>query len=315
MKSRVDQNPILVTGAHRSGTTFVGKMLALPLNIGYVHEPFHRDYGIEGIDRWFFYMSEGMPNETTFYDMVRDLLNGKAVYKRGLDSKEVSRGMIKRTLRKLFRSRSNLQYQYAFYNPMIRRLLIKDPIACLSSEYFHRVFSVDTVILIRHPAAFVGSIRRLNWRFDFENFYGQTHLMSRHLNPILKDCETARLSEIAVGALLWKCIYQVLFCYLDRNPKMIAVKHEDISCDPTRAFRTLYQRLGIKYTQRIDQTIKSFTDSSNVTAPTDNRDHVLKRNSRANIKRWKGMLTEHEVERIKDITSDLASQYYSDDEW
>ena len=32
--------PILVTGAHRSGTTWVGKMLALAPGIGYVHEPF-----------------------------------------------------------------------------------------------------------------------------------------------------------------------------------------------------------------------------------------------------------------------------------
>ena len=256
-----------------------------------------------------------MPNETTFYDMVRNLLNGKAVYKRGLDSKETNHGTLKSTLAKLFRSRSNLQYQYAFYNPMVRRLLIKDPIACLSSEYFHQVFNVDTVILIRHPAAFVGSIRRLNWRFDFENFYSQNHLMARHLNPILKDCETSQLSDIAEGALLWKCIYQVLFCYLERNPKMIGVKHEDISRSSPQTFRALYQRLGIKYTPRIDQTIKSFTDNSNVTAPTDNKAHVLKRNSQANIKRWKGILTEHEVELIKNITGGLASQYYSDDEW
>ena len=32
--------PILVTGAHRSGTTWIGKMLALAPGIGYIHEPF-----------------------------------------------------------------------------------------------------------------------------------------------------------------------------------------------------------------------------------------------------------------------------------
>ena len=32
--------PILVTGAHRSGTTWVGRMLALAPGVGYVHEPF-----------------------------------------------------------------------------------------------------------------------------------------------------------------------------------------------------------------------------------------------------------------------------------
>src|SRR5215831_9468235 len=33
--------PILVTGAHRSGTTWVGRMLALAPGVGYIHEPFN----------------------------------------------------------------------------------------------------------------------------------------------------------------------------------------------------------------------------------------------------------------------------------
>ena len=38
---RVSDKPILVTGAHRSGTTWVGKMLALAPGVAYVHEPFN----------------------------------------------------------------------------------------------------------------------------------------------------------------------------------------------------------------------------------------------------------------------------------
>jgi hypothetical protein len=33
--------PILVTGAHRSGTTWVGRMLALVPGVEYIHEPFN----------------------------------------------------------------------------------------------------------------------------------------------------------------------------------------------------------------------------------------------------------------------------------
>jgi hypothetical protein len=35
----VQQGPILVTGAHGSGTTWVGKLLALAPGTGYAHEP------------------------------------------------------------------------------------------------------------------------------------------------------------------------------------------------------------------------------------------------------------------------------------
>ena len=36
----MSDKPILVTGAHRSGTTWVGKMLALAPGVAYIHEPF-----------------------------------------------------------------------------------------------------------------------------------------------------------------------------------------------------------------------------------------------------------------------------------
>ena len=45
--------PILVTGAHRSGTTWVGKMLALAPGVGYVHEPFNPRFSAGRFDRYF----------------------------------------------------------------------------------------------------------------------------------------------------------------------------------------------------------------------------------------------------------------------
>ena len=40
--------PILVTGAHRSGSTWTGKMLALAPRVAYIHEPFNMDYAHPG---------------------------------------------------------------------------------------------------------------------------------------------------------------------------------------------------------------------------------------------------------------------------
>ena len=35
----IDTKPILVTGSHRSGSTWVGKMLATSPSVNYIHEP------------------------------------------------------------------------------------------------------------------------------------------------------------------------------------------------------------------------------------------------------------------------------------
>ena len=45
--------PILVTGAHRSGTTWVGKMLALAPGVAYLHEPFNPRFSAGRFDRYF----------------------------------------------------------------------------------------------------------------------------------------------------------------------------------------------------------------------------------------------------------------------
>src|SRR5258707_7647151 len=68
--------PILVSGSHRSGTTWVGKMIAASPAVGYIHEPFnplHRP-GIctAKFPQWFFYVSE--ENEAPFYEPLKRTL-------------------------------------------------------------------------------------------------------------------------------------------------------------------------------------------------------------------------------------------------
>ena len=52
-------NTILVTGCHRSGSTFVGRMLGFGGRTAYLQEPFNLDTGLVGFDDWFQYICEG----------------------------------------------------------------------------------------------------------------------------------------------------------------------------------------------------------------------------------------------------------------
>src|SRR5271169_2652541 len=69
-------SPILVTGAHRTGTTWVGKMLSANSQTGYISEPLnvlHRP-GIlrAGIQYWYTYVSE--KNEDAYLPAFNQLL-------------------------------------------------------------------------------------------------------------------------------------------------------------------------------------------------------------------------------------------------
>ena len=55
--------------------------------------------------------------------------------------------------------------------------LLKDPIALFSTPWLVDRFNVHAVVMIRHPAAYVSSVSRLGWRFDFGYLLGQDLLM------------------------------------------------------------------------------------------------------------------------------------------
>src|SRR4051812_34732068 len=161
--------PILVTGAHRSGTTWVGKMLALAPGIGYIHEPFNplTPPGISAapFDRFF----------TTVTDA------NAAAYDPALARTLAFRYDLARQVRAL-RSPREAAHAARDFAAFARarathaRPLVKDPIALFSAEWLAERFEMDVLVTIRHPAGFASSLKRLGWRHDFRGFLGDERL-------------------------------------------------------------------------------------------------------------------------------------------
>ena len=66
-----NKNPILLTGSHRSGSTWTGKMLAFSNEIAYIHEPFNLNHN-PGIfkarfENWFPYIFHGNEHLSPFF--------------------------------------------------------------------------------------------------------------------------------------------------------------------------------------------------------------------------------------------------------
>ena len=143
--------PILVTGSHRSGTTWIGRMLAQAPSLFYIHEPFSvTDAPSRGVCNtefkyWFTYITR--QNEDGYYKPLRrtirlryDLLGGLRSY----DSKE--------TIRELRRE------YLLFWRHRMKgsKALVKDPMAFFSAEWMAERFNMNVVMVIRHPADDVG---------------------------------------------------------------------------------------------------------------------------------------------------------------
>jgi hypothetical protein len=205
-----------------------------------------------------------------------------------------------------------------FYTGLMRgqRVLIKDPFAVFSLDWFAKCLNCRIVVTVRHPAAFASSLKRLNWPFDFQDLLDQPLLMRDHLEPYRGQMEAAKRDGIiGQSALLWNLIYRSVHATLQRNPDFIAVRHEDLARDPVNRFRELYRALDLDFTPRVEKTILTSSRSDNPVEPSRKNIYAVKLDSRANIDNWKKRLTPEEIDYIRKRTEEISSLYYSDAEW
>jgi hypothetical protein len=301
--------PILVTGTHRSGTTWVGKMLAADGGTAYISEPLnvlHRP-GVfhTRVKYWYQYVCKD--NEEEFLPAFYELLE--------LDYHLWDEIRSLRSRRDVLRMGRDF---LIFYYGLMRghRLLLKDPFAVFSSPWFAKQLNFKVVIAVRHPAAFASSLKRLNWPFDFQDLLAQPLLMRDHLEPFREEMQFIRQDDIiGQAALLWKMIYRSVRMAHQSNPDFLVVRHEDLSRDPVPGYRALYQALGMEFTPRVEKTILNSSSSDNPRELSSRKVHGIKLDSRANMDNWKKRLTAQEIERVRKITEEVSTLYYSNAEW
>jgi len=307
MNSKSKQ-PILVTGSHRSGSTWVGRVISAHPQVCYVDEPLTPrnipDHFNNGFNAWFAYITREWHD--SFLRGYRKLLSGRFP---GL--KDLSR-MTVRTWLKFF------VYYRLFPGIKRQRYLLKDPIAIFSSEWLARYLDTKNIVLIRHPAAFVSSLKKNNWTHDFNDFLRQPELINHHL-PAYRDeivkCIEEDYDVIDQGILFWNLFHSYILEMKKKHPDWYFVRHEDLSINPTDEFKRIFQYLGLTFSAQVKEYLQMTTAEENISERPDHISHVLKRNSRENIKNWKKRLTKSEIKKIHDQTKPISSVFYSQEEW
>ena len=304
-----EQTPILVTGSHRSGTTWVGKMLAADADTAYISEPLnvlHRP-GIyrAPVKHWYAYINE--ENEAEYLPPFRELLNFQ--YHTWLEAKSL------RSIKDFLRMGRDFRI---FFNGSMRgqRALIKDPFAVFATPWFAKRLNCKVVITTRHPAGFASSLKRLGWNYDFNNLLSQPLFMRDHLEADRAAMEAMDKNDIvSQAALLWKFIYRFVHQTRSRFPEFNILRHEDLSRNPVTGFQALYKSLGLEFTERARYAIENSSSSENPAKLARNKTHSVKLDSRASLDNWKKILSPEEISRIRRITEGVSESFYSESEW
>ena len=300
--------PILVTGAHRSGTSWIGRILAASPDLAYISEPLnvlHRP-GVfpEPVQYWYNYICE--ENQSSFFPAFEDILHFRYHYWLELKSLRSVRD-VGRMLRDIGRfSKGRLQGTQP---------LLKDPFAVFSAPWFASQLGCQVVIAVRHPLAFVSSLKRLGWQFNFRDLLAQPLLMRDYLEPFREDMTETQKDVIAQGSLLWMMIYTVVDQFRASHPEFIVVRHEDLSRDPEKGFRELYGSLSLAFTAGVQTTLNNYSQSGNPKELSKNKVHGIRLDSQANLTNWKKRLSDYEISRIRQITLDVAEKFYTEESW
>jgi hypothetical protein len=307
------RRPILVTGAHRSGTSWVGEMLACSESpsVGYIYEPFNPKHrpGVFAAPTpcWFCYVCG--ENERAYLRSVRETLS----FHYGT-SREIRSIRSYRDVGRLGRD----WVRFRRYRRESAIPLLKDPIALFSAQWLAERFGVRVVVLIRHPAGFVNSlkVRGPSQLKPFGDFLAQPLLMRDHLSPFegeIRDFAARERSVVQQGILLWNLLYSTVVRFRERHPDWTFLRLEDIARNPVREFRDLFGRLELGFDESVERTIEDYSAPTN---PAETLDpSVIKRDSRRAVFTWKDRLTSEEIDRIRHGVQRVAAHFYSDAEW
>ena len=295
-----DKKHILVTGSHRSGSTWVGEVLSSSRQISYVHEPFNIDlHQSSPLQYWFEYISSES-SETYQIRVAHSIQNHLQANYQKLFPSYKSNGF-RGALATIKEVGSSIQ---------ANKRVIKAPIAFMSAEWLNENFCKYVIITIRHPAAFAASLKVKNWTFDFNHFVQQEELMQKYLEPYRQQITVFAHNPpdiIQQACLLWNCIHHIVINYKSKFPEWLFVRHEDLSSNPINEFSKVFNHINVPFSKKVRNYIKQSTQivkSSGQNLP-----------AKANIKNWKNRLFSEEIDIIYKTTKHIADEFYSSEEW
>ncbi len=294
---------ILITGSNRSGSTWVGKVVASNSTVDNIIEPLNLNrinrYKRVQLDHWYPRVNEETPEEVKkeIRSIMKYYLNATywTAFTQLFSSYEGHN--LSKSLRKRLRRAGR---------PV---KMVKDPTALFCVPWLVNEYNIHPVVLIRHPAAYVLSIKQKNWWFDFDHILKQPGFFTGELADLKDEVVTFKRSEkqrdiVENAALMWKVFYTQVAHYRSIYPEWYYVTHEELSTDPLSGFEKMFSYLGLTFTEMTERFITDSTTASSNTAGKHKRD------AKANARKWIDELNSKEKETIYKIAGPISDLFY-----
>jgi len=286
------KNSILITGSTRSGTTYLGQLLALNTNFIYLWEPFQvglKERNPNGVfDYWFEFLEKDSHKEEIVLEYLKHYakLNKYDFLRLRTRNFEKLKFEIKNIQKKFF---SNFNHNYSY--------IIKDPIAFYSAEWLYRhLKDLKVIVMIRNPISIIESYKRLNWDIGFIEIKRQDNLLKqfpKEYSSLIERYTNGKVDIVEKGILYWKIIYKKVLEYQEKYAnRWLFIKLEDLA-------------------QNEDQNMKTIVDFCQIEHPIIKKVKNEKwlKNASVSSKKREKILKPKEIDKIINATYDIARNF------
>ncbi|MFN2389259.1 MAG: hypothetical protein ABR575_06600, partial [Actinomycetota bacterium] len=159
--------------------------------------------------------------------------------------------------------------------------------------------------------------KRLNWRFRFRSWIAQEGLLDGPLAPYRDQVVAYARRDPGVideAILMWNALHHVIDGYRAARADWRFVRHEDMARSPVTGFRSLYEDLGLRWSEDVSARIARHSHQSNPKEVGARRHGSVRRDSAAAATSWTTRLPPEEIERVLQGTAEVATRFYSEDE-
>jgi hypothetical protein len=304
-------NWILVTGVMRSGTTFVGKILTLPLQADYIHEPFNGGYSLpdrKSFEPRYFRPGASHPDARAYRKRLEHIFR----YDFGLEKWwHPDDPWWRKAAKMVVGSRGPFYLRLAKLNPFHTSAILKSPLAVRPAEFLYDRFDVQPVVVVRHPTSLAASFKRVGWWPEVKDFRNEPELVEDYLADETDLLERSWPSRFLESMGHWKAANKILLAQAEKYADWIVVTHEELSARPVPTFKRLYDRLGLPWSTSVKSTVERLTQSSNSAKADHGQPMDLSRDSADIFQMRRDSLSLEERQAIFEVVKEVALQIYS----
>ncbi len=164
-----------------------------------------------------------------------------------------------------------------------RRIIIKSVHAPLSIEWIVAHFPVKVVLVLRNPYSLYASYRRLKMPDGFRNLLFQETLQRDRLQYLPEMRQTLMLEQKDAMAFQIMLMYKIIESQVARHPEWILISHDRLCITPQEGYRDVFNRLDLRWSARTDMKIDALNTAGKGFDP--------KRISKQQPTKWKSEMT------------------------